>query len=1253
MRGLSLWLMAAALATTSAGFAQQVGSLPVRANVKELGRIAATEGKNYRIKREEAIALAKRNGWEIEKTYPDGTHISLQRLDELGMPVYYITYNNAAAITTGTDQLWAGGKLGLNLSGASSSVTDKMGIWDGGLIRESHVELRGRVVQKDNATKLNDHATHVAGTLIASGQSSMAKGMAHGVKKLYAYDFNNSASEMAEAAQANMLVSNHSYGTIAGWRFNSERKGTDEDPYWEWWGSTQVSETEDYKFGFYDETSVSWDRIAYNAPYFLIVKSGGNNRQEPGPEVGKPYMQRNANGNFTLVAKRPDNISSNDGYDGIATYGTAKNILTVGAVNNIPGGYNQPSDVKVTGFSSFGPTDDGRIKPDLVGSGEKILSTTSTNDNSYKVLSGTSMAAPNISGSLLLLQEHYANLNNGQFMRAATLKGLAIHTADEAGDAPGPDYVYGWGLLNASRAATMISNAKGTHLIRERSLEQGKAYTFEAVASGTGPLVATISWTDPEGAAHATANALNNRSPRLVNDLDVRITNRGNTIMPWVLNPNTPEQPATRGDNVVDNVEQVLIPNPIPGETYTITVSHKRTLQKGPQAYSLLMSGVGGTAYCASAPTSDSGSRITHITFDGITTPFEGCATYRMQNEMRLTFEPGQTKTVSFGLGTCGANASKAAKVYVDWNGNGSFDDAGEVAATSGVMSGVGAFNASISAPSSLQPGAITRLRVVLMETSDPASIKSCGTYTRGETQDYIVQVARPSTDIVLQQVMPVGASLCAGTSQQFMVTLRNNGLRDQKDIPVKLEVYRGSTKVATLTTVYTKTLKSFDSDEVLLSADFQTEAGATYDLIASTGSTQDGVPENNTLSKTYGVGGNTAAPQAVATRCGGQSSYTLTGTGDGTIFWYNTASGGTPIAAGNTASIATSSGNGAIYASLNDFSATIGPTTKKFATGGGYNQFTPDVVVETQAPMLLESARLYIGNSGKITFTAYNSNGLPVSTRTLTVEATRSTPAPGVQADDPNDQGAVYYLGLELPEAGTYNIAISYDSPNGATIYRNNAGVTGYPFGVPNVFIITGNTANPGPLGYYYYFYDLKVRALGCVSPRVAVPVENGVPIPTPLITRQGLSLQSSVAEGNQWYLNSQPIPGANGQTYTPTESGDYTVQAQWQGCVSTRSEAYTFAFQANGRTLKKELVASPNPSSGIFKIHFETEQREDLYLRVTDMLGHEIYSRQVKGFNGFYEADLDLSGKSSGIYLLQVEFGGQRYTQKLVLQR
>ncbi|MBD1398924.1 S8 family serine peptidase [Pontibacter sp. JH31] len=1253
MKGLSLWLMAAALMTTTAGSAQDGRSLPARTNVQELGRIATEESKNYAANRATAIALAKKNGWDIERTYKDGTHISLQGLDASGMPVYYITYNNTrAAATTKTNQLWAGGSLGLNLSGAASAVSDKIGVWDGGLVRESHIELRGRVEIKDKATKLSDHATHVAGTMIASGQNALVKGMAFGVKKLQAYDFNNDVAEIAEAAQTQLLVSNHSYGSISGWRYNSERKGTDEDPYWEWWGNPDISTSEDFKFGFYDETSVSWDRIAVNAPYLLMVKSAGNNRAETGPEVGKPYYQRNASGNFTLIPQRPSNISNNNGFDNIPTYGNAKNILTVGAVAPISNGYNKPSDVAISSFSSWGPTDDGRIKPDIVGNGVSVLSSTSESDKTYKSLNGTSMSAPNVSGTMLLLQEHYANLNKGQVMRAATLKGLAIHTADEAGSAPGPDYVYGWGLLNAEKAANVITNSKQTHLISENTLTHEQVYRLDVVASGSGPLVVTISWTDPEGVAHpVTSSFLNSRSPRLINDLDVRVSHQGTTTMPWILNPDQPSQPAQRGDNFRDNVEQVYIPNAIPGETYTITVSHKGSLNNRPQAYSLLVSGIGGKAYCVSAPSSNSGAIINKLVFDGSTQTYDGCATYRAQTQTLLSFEPSQTKVLAFELGSCGSSAAKMAKVYVDWNGNGSFDELGEEVAVSDVISGTGTFNASITAPDNITPGYTTRLRIVLAETSDASSIRSCGSYTRGETQDYTVQFVKPARDIAVQSVAPVGASLCAGTTQSFVVKLRNNGAATQTNIPVTLSVRRNGAEVATLAAVYTRSLQPFAEDEFVLTGEFGTEAGATYELVATSGLPNDAVLMNNQASRSFGVSGGTAAPQAVATRCGNDPSYTLTGTGNGGIFWYTSATSTTPIAAGNGVRLAIPQAGSTLYAAINDFAATVGPATKNFAADGGYNQFSPDVTVTTAAPVLLERARLYIGNSGKITFTAFNADGAPVSTRTLNVKATRTTPASGIQPNDPNDQGEVYDIGLELPEAGTYRIAISYEE--GATIFRNNVGVTGYPFGIANVFQITGNTANPGPLTYYYYFYDLKIRAIGCKSPRIEVPVKIGTPIAKPVVTRDGLNLKSSAVNGNQWYLDNKLIPGATSQTFTPKESGQYSVQAQWDGCVSDISLAYTFAYQANGRELKKELVASPNPSNGVFKVQFETSNREDLQLEVRDMLGNLIYTRQVRNFNGFYEADIDLSGRASGIFLLRVQFGDQAFTQRLVLQR
>jgi hypothetical protein len=82
----------------------------------------------------------------------------------------------------------------------------------------------------------------------------------------------------------------------------------------------------------------------------------------------------------------------------------------------------------------------------------------------------------------------------------------------------------------------------------------------------------------------------------LVNDLDLRvITPSGSTNSPWVLNRNTPTNAATTGDNIVDNVEQISIPNPTTG-TYLIRVTHKGNLlnQLGQTAFqniSILLSG--------------------------------------------------------------------------------------------------------------------------------------------------------------------------------------------------------------------------------------------------------------------------------------------------------------------------------------------------------------------------------------------------------------------------------------------------------------------------------------------------------------------------------------------------------------------------------------------------------------------------------------------------------------------------------------
>jgi len=549
-------------------------------NAERLKVLAKQFDEEHRLEMQQALEIARRDSLPVWYMDKNGKIFVLSGLDDSGQLEYTETNNLNAARTTSTDDVWAGGSAGLSLSGSGMGI----GLWEaGGIPLISHQELVDRVfVASGQTNTVSDHATHVSGTLIGEGVVANARGMANEAF-IVAFDSGNDNSEMANEAANGLLLSNHSYGTITGWYFDTD------DDEWYWYGNTSVSTTEDYRFGLYDSKARQWDIIAYNAPYFLTVKSAGNDRDDE--FTGSHYVMQN--GQWVLSTANRDRDGGADGYDCVSTYGTAKNILTVGAIFDIPGGYQSPGDVDISNFSGWGPTDDGRIKPDLVGNGVGLNSSTSGSPTDYSSFSGTSMSTPNLAGSLLLLQEHCFN-EFGVFMRSATLKALAIHTADEAGTNPGPDYRHGWGLLNTRKAAELITTAAdgGDAGIYEDVLTNGNTLSFDVNSDGTQPIRVTIAWTDP--AATATGVLLNSTVRKLVNDLDLRITKDGTTYFPYTLNPASPNAAALNTqDNNLDNVEQVYIANPTAG-TYTVTISHKGTLSGSPQPFSIIVNADSG-----------------------------------------------------------------------------------------------------------------------------------------------------------------------------------------------------------------------------------------------------------------------------------------------------------------------------------------------------------------------------------------------------------------------------------------------------------------------------------------------------------------------------------------------------------------------------------------------------------------------------------------------------------------------------------
>ena len=498
-------------------------------------------------KKQEALALAKIHGWELIKYNEDGTFDELMAVMDDGTPLYYTLYNVKAARSTRTDHLHTGGSLGLDLNGQGMTVH----VWDGGPTLITHQEFDGpggpdRVTINDGNTVVipgngnHSHAQHVTGTIVASGVNPDAKGMAPQARA-FTHDWNDDLGEAIKAAKEGMLLSNHSYGF-------------------------RTSTLDNWVLGAYIDISKGWDELMYDAPMYLPVFAAGNDGGYRGNDVP---------------------LNGNPVFDKLSGWQTAKNNLVVANALDVTvnaDGSLTTTGVSINGGSSQGPTDDFRIKPDITGNGTRVFSTDIHSNNSgYSEKEGTSMAAPNITGSLLLLQQHYNNLN-GSFMRAATLKGLALHTADDAG-IPGPDAVFGWGLLNAKAAAQAITANGVTSIISELTLNPGQSYSLLVEADGVNDLVASISWTDPAGKANI--GIANLTTPVLVNDLDIRVTKGGTTYSPYRL---TGVNSNSTGDNNVDPYERVDITGA--SGSYTITVSHKGSLAHGLQDYSLIVTGV-------------------------------------------------------------------------------------------------------------------------------------------------------------------------------------------------------------------------------------------------------------------------------------------------------------------------------------------------------------------------------------------------------------------------------------------------------------------------------------------------------------------------------------------------------------------------------------------------------------------------------------------------------------------------------------
>lgn len=530
--------------------------------------------KKARQAKEASWGKARKHGWKIKGTV-QGKSYELMAMEN-GRPIYYITCNADAAISTGANLLH-GAPYSLDGSGLT------VGIWDAGEVLGTHQEFDNRVTIIDSSG-LDDHSTHVGGTIGAKGFVPAAKGMAPDVN-IDSYDWDLDTAEMTSRAASypnepgKIYLSNHSYAIMTGW---------DGDYWYGVWG-----EPEDRNFGRYGSYAADWDELCYDYPYYLPFKAASNDRTDNAPLWSETFYYLDpGTGDWVSEIYDPNTDPPDDGwpdgFDTIPFVGTAKNIMTVGAVDDaVLAGRCYRNNATMTDFSSWGPADDGRIKPDIVANGVELLSPIATGDNRYGWASGTSMSSPSAAGSAALLMQYYAEFFPGEAMRSSTLKALIIHTATDLGNI-GPDYKYGWGLMNAKLAADVIADSTGDPnvMIIEGTLADGEFDTNDFTADANTMIRATLCWTDPPA---APIDELDNHTPCLINDLDLCIIDPCLIIRePYVLDPNDPNADAMPGDNVLDNVEQVYFEAPTSG-TYTVEIDHKGTLISGAQDYSLIL----------------------------------------------------------------------------------------------------------------------------------------------------------------------------------------------------------------------------------------------------------------------------------------------------------------------------------------------------------------------------------------------------------------------------------------------------------------------------------------------------------------------------------------------------------------------------------------------------------------------------------------------------------------------------------------
>lgn len=1092
----------------------------------------------------------------VREKSDDGRTVSLIRIMPSGLPEYYMSHNLRASQNVGTSRLRPRANLSLNLTGKNMVI----GVWDSGSTNVEHQEFGNRVTIKDNIP-FDDHGTHVAGTIAAAGVNPQARGMAY-ESRIFAYEFNNDNAEMALEAAQGLIISNHSYGLRTGWDVNTSGTG------WQWFGDPSVSNVEDYRFGFYDAAnSRVWDDIAFNAPFYLIVKSAGNDRTDVGDGTRPP-----------------------DGpYDCLEPKSVAKNILTIGAVEHLTGNYTGPNDVVMSTFSSWGPTDDGRIKPDLSAIGVDVFSALSGGVSVYGLLSGTSMSAPNTTGSLALLQEYYAQLYSGNYMRSATLKALAIHTVNEAGANPGPDYEYGWGLLAVDKAANVITRNDGiNYMIRELNLRENDSLVFKVNSNGNAPLVATICWTDVPGSPAPIS--LNPARLMLANDLDLRVYDEDNNVsLPWILDPASPSAAATRGDNFRDNVEKIEIQTPAAGE-YTIVIKHKNELRNRNQNVSLIVSAasldlnlstfywIGGSGDWNNPAnwSLSSGGNVANAV-PGINNPviFDNNSFSGAVNSINLTSQANCYNINYYTSDSCTINLS-AFTLNIDGS---VFDENNKLSFNNGKVS----FNGIISKNNQIRLGGSAFVNTDIDFISENGSWNLINNFNVRN-----LNVQNSSLYAQSKQINATAITAAQGSANTINFSgstingLNSLNVSGAPNINFNNSTIRFSNANGTINKTITADGSRFHNIE-LENANLTISGNNRFNELRINGNlilTGENTMESLKLSSTSTITLAEGSTQTI------NLDLQATGT-EGNLIEIQSAGGGNATLFADNPNVrfcldyldvtnVTVSGNTGF---LSGDHSIISPNSIGWIELDCSDALFPSF--DIQYPCALGETRFIDTSTGFPTSWSWN------------------------------------FGDLQFPQDNTSSLQNPFHN-----------------FRFEGDYVITYNVKND-------LFDETITRTVSIIN------YESGLGVPGINVNGSRLST-SAIAPNYQWYLNNNPIPGATDRTFEIGNPGTYYVTVADENCLF-RSEATVVTSLDDLKS--GNLSIYPNPSKGEFTLEMTDNYRGNMNLILFDLLGNQLRTETVEKLSGHMKKEISFSQLPNGIYHLVIEQNRLRNVRKIVI--